>query len=200
MENVVAGRANRLVMGDVANEARHPTQRVRFALHCRHMDARLAKALKFSQEDLDANRSGRISAAQRAAYKPPVVASIAQWVLLGHFVLLAGIFGVIAIFTHTPAMWLILLLVCGLAGLPFFVARNEFLARPVLQDDIARGKVARACGLALLTHEGTRYTLVVEGIAFNVPLKVWSAFQASAGYCVYYLPNSRVLLTAEPLE
>jgi hypothetical protein len=162
------------------------------------MNNRLASALKFTPEDLEANRNGRMSEAQRKPYAVPQVSRIAIYVILGHALLLVGIFGAIAIVVNEPALWGILLLVAGLALLPFFVSRNEFLRRPVVQDDVNRGKVARVCGVVELPMENNRYHLHIEGKQFrNLTLKVWGAFRPNQAYCIYYLPQSSIILSAE---
>lgn len=161
---------------------------------------RLKTALKFTQEDLEANRTGRMSARQRDARKPPPVASIAQWVILGHFVLLVGVLGAIALVANRPILWGILLGVAGLAALPFIATRNEFVMRPVLQSDLAQGRVARACGVVLFQLQGGSTRLLVAGEAFSVSTKVSAAFVQGQSYCLYYLPQSKVILSAEQHE
>lgn len=162
------------------------------------MNNRLSSALKFTEADLEANRNGHISEAQRQPYAVPQVSRIAIYVILGHAVLLVGIFGAIALVVNEPALWGILLLVSGLALLPFFVSRNEFLRRPVVQDDVNRGKVASVCGVVQLPMENSRYHLHIEGKQFNnLTLKVWGAFRPNTSYCLYYLPQSGIILSAE---
>lgn len=161
---------------------------------------RLATALKFEAQDLEDNRKGRMSAAQRARTQPPPVASVAQVVILAHFVLLAGLFGAIAIFANRPVMWGVFVLVMGMAALPFILSRNEFVARPVLQSDLAKGKVARACGTALFHIENGKTALLIEGERFEVSTKVSVAFRQGRAYCVYYLPQSHTILSAEPTD
>lgn len=162
---------------------------------------RLANALKFTEADLKANRQGRISEAQRQPYATPQVNRIAIYVVLGHAALLIGVFGALAIIVNKPALWGILLLVGGLALLPFMAARNEFLRRPVVQDDINRGRVESVCGVVELSSEKNRYHIVVAGRRFaNVTLRLWGAFSADQPYCIYYLPQSAIILSAEPTD
>lgn len=162
------------------------------------MNNRLASALKFTPEDLQANRSGRISVAQRTRHEAPRISSVAVYVLIGHGVVLMGLLGTIALIVNKPAMWGVLLIVAGLAMLPFFAARNEFVRRPVLQDDVNRGSVAVVTGDAQLPMENQRYHVRVGNQEFrNVSLKLWGAFRPGVAYHVYYLPQSRIMLSAE---
>jgi hypothetical protein len=162
------------------------------------MNDRLARALKFTAADLEMNRQGRVSAAQRQPHAALQISQIAVYVILGHAVLLVGLLGAIAVIASQPALWLVLAIVGVMALMPLFLARAEFLSRPVVQDDLNRGVVAQACGAAHLTQEGQRYHLRVGGEEFpNVSLKVWGAFRQNASYCVYYLPRSKVILSAE---
>jgi hypothetical protein len=162
------------------------------------MNDRLARALKFSAADLEMNRQGRVSAAQRQPRAAPQVSQIAVYVILGHAALLVGLLGAIAVIANQPALWLVLAIVGVMALMPLFLARAEFLSRPVVQDDLNRGVVAQTCGTAHLTQEGQRYHLRVGSEEFpNVSLKVWGAFRQNERYCVYYLPRSKVILSAE---
>jgi len=164
------------------------------------MNNRLASALKFSEDDLERNRSGRISDAQRARFTPPPVSRIAIYVVLGHAVLLVGVLGGIAMVVNEPALWVILLIVGALAMLPFFAARSEFVRRPLVQDDVNRGRVASVCGVVELPAEDNRYHIRVDGVEFrSVTLKVWGAFSPQRAYCIYYLPQTRIILSAEEM-
>ncbi len=154
-------------------------------------------ALKFTEDDLIANREGRMSTRQRNVSKPPAVASIAQWVILGHFVLLVGLLGVIAITANKPILWAILLVVAGLSAMPFMMSRNEFVMRPVLQSDLSKGRVAQVCGHAHLKIEGGSTHLYIGGEAFNVTTKISIAFEQGKPYCLYYLPQSKAIVSAE---
>ncbi|XWX03208.1 hypothetical protein VZO05_11920 [Aggregatilineales bacterium SYSU G02658] len=162
------------------------------------MNDRLARALKFTAADLEQNRQGRISAAQRQPYTTPPVSRIAVYVILGHGALLLGLLGAIAVVANQPVMWLVLGIVAVMGLMPLFLTRSEFLSRPVVQDDVNRGKVAQVCGVVSLTMEGKRYDLRVGTYEFRgVSLKVWGAFKQNIAYCVYYLPRSGVILSAE---
>lgn len=162
------------------------------------MNDRLARALKFTADDLEMNRQGRVSAAQRQPYAKPTLNPLAVYVILGHAALLVGLLGVIALIVNQPILWLVLLVVGAMALMPFFLIRSEFFSRPVVQDDLNRGKVAQVRGVATLTMEGKRYHLRIGTQEFrDVSLKVWGAFQQNRSYCVYYLPRSGVILSAE---
>lgn len=162
------------------------------------MNDRLARALKFTAADLEMNRQGRVSAAQRQPHATPALSQIAVYVILGHAALLVALLGIIAIVANQPILWLVLIIVGGMALMPFFLTRSEFFSRPVVQDDLNRGKVAQVRGVAHLTMEDKRYHLRIGTQEFrNVSLKVWGAFQQDRAYCVYYLPRSGVILSAE---
>ena len=110
----------------------------------------LQRALKFTDDDLASNRDGRMSAAQREAWKPPKPNQLAVMVIAGHVLLITGLLGVIAIVTGKAALWVVVFIVAGLSLLPFVLMQNEGNIRPALRNDIAQGKVSCSCGIAIL--------------------------------------------------
>jgi hypothetical protein len=162
----------------------------------------LQTTLKFTVDDLKANRDGRVSKRQFDKYKPPEINKMAIWVLLGHGLVIGGILGAIAVATGETAMWLVFGIVVAAAFLPFVLLNNEGNLAPALRGDVLGGKVAKTCGIVVLTQEqgrDTRFDLYVDGVTLKISRSQAAAFVHGEGYCVYYLPNSLTLLSAEPL-
>lgn len=165
----------------------------------------LQTSLKFTTDDLKANREGRISEKQGKKYEAPKIPMLVIAVVLGHAVLVGGILGAIAIITGNTAMWFVLGLVLALGLLPFVLMQNEGNIRPALRGDIKQGTVKKACGIAILTqkknrHNITQYKLYVDGINIILTSTQASGFVNEALYCIYYLPRSMTLLSAEPMS
>jgi len=160
----------------------------------------LQRTLKFTEDDLNANRSGRLSDAQRERLEPPKVNRLVTMVIVGHMALIGGILGLIALLTGEAILWLVLLIVLGMAALPFVMMQNEGNLRPVLKADILRGKVASSSGAVFLEpRSNRRVDLLIDGIAVEMSPRQAGAFQHGGEYTVYYLPQSKRLLTAEVL-
>jgi hypothetical protein len=162
----------------------------------------LQTILKFNADDLKANRDGRVSNTQFEKYKPAEVNRLAVYVIMGHVLVLGGIFAAIAIFTGKGAMWIVFGIVVAAALLPFVLLQNEGNIKPALRGDVKLGKVMKACGIIILTERKGRqiyYDLYVDGVTLQISASQAAAFVHQDSYCVYYLPRSLMLLSAEPL-
>ena len=161
----------------------------------------LMKALQFRVTDLNANRSGQLSQRQRQELLPPPMTGIIQAVLLGHMALIGAVLVAIAVFTESWVMLAVAIVVAGLLGAPFAMASGgEGMGSAVVQRDARTGRVKSICGLLLRKREdGPRpgHLIHLEGETFSVKASVYAAFQDDQHYCIYYLPESRRILSAE---
>ena len=164
----------------------------------------LQRTLKFTTEDLQANREGQISDAQHQKYKPPEFSKLALGIIAGHAVLIVGLLGAIALISGKPAMWIVVGIVLALGLLPFLLLNNEGNINPTLRGDIKHGVVKKTCGIAIITEKKLRNRVVYELYINGVTLKLSSAkaagFINEQDYCVYYLPLSKTVLSAEPYQ
>lgn len=163
----------------------------------------LQRNLNFTTDDLKANREGSVSDAQVEKHKPAEVSTLATYIIIGHAVVIAGLLGAIALITGEVALWVVLAIVLGLGLMPFVIMRNEGNIRPTVRADLERGTVKKTCGRAFVTSEssrsrGTRYQLYINELTLTLTAKQASAFVNEGMYCVYYLPLSQILLSAEP--
>ncbi|MGJ3241050.1 MAG: hypothetical protein ACFE0Q_20235 [Anaerolineae bacterium] len=163
----------------------------------------LQRTLKFTTDDLRANREGRLSDAQHDKHKPPEVSRLALYVVIGHAVVIVSILGAIALLTGSTAMWIVVgaMLVLGL--LPFIIMNNEGNINPTLRGDVKQGAVKQVCGMAIVKketnrHHISRYELYIDGMSFKLSATQAGGFISEQDYCVYYLPLSKTLLSAEP--
>lgn len=162
----------------------------------------LMTQLKFSHEDLSANREGKLSAAQIQKYdEAPQFSPLVIAVILGHVAVIGGVLGILAITTGKTALWIVFGIVVALGLLPFTLLRTEGNFKPLLRSDVKQGRVKKTCGLALLEAKQGRqayYHLTISGVTMQISSKQAAAFQHGENYCAYYLPNSQTFLTAEP--
>jgi len=162
----------------------------------------LIRAMKFKLADLDANREGKLSEHQLELYGPPKFSGVVIAVILGHMLLVGGLLGGIAIIAQVPALFIIMIAVLGLSGLPFMLMGKQGGGRPVFANDVARGRVDTICGYVLLQAEpeAQKYTLMIEGEVFKISKNAFSGFVHQRPYCLYYLPDSKVILSAEAMQ
>lgn len=162
----------------------------------------LQRILKFDTDDLKINREGKISEAQHDKHKPAEVSKLALYVIGGHAILIGGLLGAIALITGEVAMWIVLAIVLGLGLLPFVLMTNEGDINPALRGDVQNGFVKKACGITIITkttnNNVSTYELYVDGLTLKLTTNQASAFVSEEIYCVYYLPLSKTLLSAEP--
>lgn len=161
----------------------------------------LMRALRFDEEDLAANRAGKLSERQKNANEAPRFSGVVQWVVLGHIAALGGLMGIIALISGNAAMWLVMLLVLGFAALPVMML-NRGVGRPILQKELAAGRVQRLQGEISKEKRGTsaRFYLECEGQRFHITPGVFNAFRDGASYILYILPESSTLISAEPFQ
>lgn len=162
----------------------------------------LQQGLKFTTDDLKANRDGHLSDAQAKRYEPPKVDNLAMMVIVGHAVVIGSILGAVAIVTAKPAMWIVLGMVMAFGILPFVLMNNEGNLNPTLRADTKSGKVKKVCGIVIFdpikTANKNRVELYIDGITFKLSRAQSTVFVNEEVYCIYYFPRSRTLLTAEP--
>jgi hypothetical protein len=160
----------------------------------------LMQAFNLHEDDLIANREGRISERQMTWLAPPKFGGIVLAVVLGHFVLIGGVLGAIALITGEPFMFVVVAIVAGLGALPFMMVGRDGVGRPVLQNDVRRGKVIALTVPVLLDPESGngRYHIQAGELRFKVSSRVYNRFIPEADYTLYYLPDSKQLLSAEP--
>lgn len=161
----------------------------------------LMKALRFRARDLEANRAGKLSERQRQELLPPPMAGVIQAVLLGHVALIGALLVGIGVLTQSWVLVAIAVIVVGMLGAPFAMARGgEGMGAAVVQRDARAGRVLSVCGTAHLKREdGPRitYLLHIEGETFSISGLLHAALRDGQPYCLYYLPESRRILSME---
>jgi hypothetical protein len=161
----------------------------------------LAEVNKFSLEDAELNRNGEIGSAQRMKALPQAI--------------FGAIFGLIALvfigLTVMPffagkdfsiqAAALIPMLISGVfllvGGFMFIRALLDMLQGSPAQLDGNGHKEKRVTGGK---NRNTNYYYVIGGTSFQVNKRAYAALIDGLGYHVYYLPNTKRLLSIEPVS
>lgn len=165
------------------------------------VDPALARALKFTQSDLDANRAGHMTSAQaetvRAKGKDSVMRFRIGVIVLGFFLIVFTVMALLvelrgAYFAAGVALLIVPMIVIGRSAVRFEAElASELKSRTV-------SSVTGAVRHPRYPQEG-RYMFHIEGRAFkHLTLGEFQAFTGGARYRVYYSPHSGVILSAEP--
>lgn len=153
--------------------------------------ARLLRVFGNADQDLAANRQGRLGAAQGRRLLASGSWNVAGALLIG--LLLVAILAYVADKPLVPIQWilsLVLFAVAQIAGIRHF--RKTRAA-------VADGRVERLAGEVQIGC--TRYAgwqLHVAGRSFRLPIRPWHV-QRGAAYRVYVEPRTQVLVAMEPL-
>lgn len=158
----------------------------------------LASANNFQLEDLELNRNGEMTSAQRMKALPSVLFGL----LIGAFPV--GI-GLVFFFVGReedgdllalliPALFL--LIFAGIGGYMFFNGLLDLMSHAPLVTEGAGRKEKRTSGGK---NRRTTYYYVVDGVFFQVGRGAYQALVDGENYRVYALPRTKGLLTIEPL-
>lgn len=163
----------------------------------------LQRIFKFTTDDLKANRTGTLSESQVTKNEPPKPNKLVFIVIIGHALVIGGILGAIAIATGEMALWIVLAIVVAMGLMPFVMMGNEGNINPAFRNDIEAGKVRKVCGMVIVhkierENRTPKYELYIDGLAFQLSTPQAGAFVSEKDYCIYYLPLSKKILSAEP--
>lgn len=149
------------------------------------LNMRLQDAMGFGAADIEANRHGRISQAQRTRFVQQSNVVMVEALLM---------FVVAIIIALVMRMWFIIVIFLMII---IYLAWWDFRRRWL---DFQDGVVHEARGVARLetydgSHGSVNYRVRIGGQAFEDCELVCRAFQDGVHYCVYYLPRSKRLVS-----
>ncbi len=165
----------------------------------------LAAGIGFDENDLEAKRNGRLTRqqAERLLEKRKQSTLNTTWWLLPGGVVLGGLFLVGAVSTRQLAFAFL----AGGVGLGLILYfRGVHSAEKRLREAIARGVVEAGQGAIQCSSSndgkyGTSYRLRLGDLQFDyVSQEVYLAFRHLDGYTLYYLPQSKTIVSAEALS
>ena len=156
----------------------------------------LADALDFDDDDLYANYNGHLSARQRARLRRGRTKSFAVFIV---FLGLIGLFAYIAIATSTPIF--VLGATTMYVFLPFWAVTRRLeipvfgwvKASQILRD----GLIGVVEGPVRLDIHKKKYKLQIEFERFVIKKTAFLAFKNSDPYRIYFVPQTRTVLSAE---
>jgi len=175
----------------------------------RNLKQGLMQAVPFTEEELNTNRNGMISEAQRARLGKQAggtqTATLIMFIIV--ILMIAGIFAYLFVFTHTGDSLLkmftenpsTLLIVGGVLGLIILIIFLSYLRTLMRTSDLRRGKVSVAEGKARVSSTrmtvgfvatiATSYELKIGRIKFYVTKGVLDNIIEGAPYRIYYVKN-----------
>ncbi|MCA9890926.1 MAG: hypothetical protein KC546_21260 [Anaerolineae bacterium] len=163
----------------------------------------LMQALRFDPRDLAANREGNLSQRQITRLQPPRIQGLAFWVMIGHVAVIFAVLGMIAIISQQGGLLLVAVIAAGMTGMPMMMVRDQKFMRPDLGKDVQKGVVKSVCGMTTRHTDPDKkrnYYITVDETTFEVTSKMYGGFFQEGNYCVYYLPRSRTIVSAERLS
>ena len=156
----------------------------------------LKNALKFTDFDLSINRAGRLSDQNVDYLRQRRVRYIAVFVVAA--VIASVVLPIRAASWYTQIACMVIPLIAAVLVGAYNVWRSALLT-----FDMRDGLVEAAQGIVYLRIMGGNYTgyvLRVGDLRFTISHDVYRAFTDRDPYTIYYAPNSRTLLAAEPLR
>lgn len=182
-------------------------------------DARLKRAFTFTEDDLKSNQKGRLSERQQRQIarqsRQPVSVVVT---LVGLAIIMLAVGSFVAPFLILPNLFLsadgspppgVFLVLCFGIPLVVFVfnfMRTQMLRQLNLSREKAAGTVQMIEGVVQLNTMrtsggyGVAYRVKVGGTAFIISIDQFQAFDHGLSYRLYYLPRSRTIVAAEPIE
>lgn len=168
-------------------------------------DEKLANALNFTDEDLNANRAGRMSVVQSARLYHHLKTEL-KWSILGipFFVGLLILLG-FSLSTGRGAVDFcagLMFLFAVLSGM-VLISLTVSLRRSYLADlNEGRSKVIQGSVNIQRTGDDSRVFIPIdEGcLSFNISREAGSMFHEGQTYRFYFAPRSHFLLSAEPVK
>ena len=166
---------------------------------------KLMHALNFTEADLTANRDGFMSDGQKLYWRQR-----RKWTTiafrLGQIIIVMLLAGLVQLAVQRNGIiWLAFIV--GLMGLAVLWTVGDLLNPATdYQDDLRKGHVYSVCGNMKRTDINSKYPhdyfhkIEVETIWFRVNGFRWAIFQNGHSYCLYYMPDSKIILSAEPLD
>jgi hypothetical protein len=170
-----------------------------------HIDPDLAVGLNFDADDLVANRAGKMSNEQErrlrdvmtktAAPLVITVPALCLWMSLGMTLLNQS-----GIQRQTGNQPILMIGIGFLTLVPLIFTILVINRLRLLISDSNKMVVESLSGKVFLDPNPRRYSLVIEGINFQLSRDAFIRFKSHEYYTVYYTPNSRVVLSAEPYQ
>lgn len=152
----------------------------------------LQDAFKFTQEDLDHNRTGDLSPRQQAG-----LAKVNRNTPLG---LAATIFVTLLLALVTVAIGGVVSCITGmLAVIGLLLMVTYIIQWQRVRADMAFGKCMKISGAAKFTQVRGEFVLMLDTQSFRLSTEEYQSMSEGRRYAVYYTPNGKTILSVEQL-
>jgi hypothetical protein len=162
----------------------------------------LMQGVGFTQDDLEANREGRMTGGQRIRLMNLQKGRIPWSALLKGpaLVVILSLGGALITRSEYPNPFLGLLVTGGIYfGFMFLIWLSEYRRMSHFRHDLADNQISEVEGRIQLLAKNT-YAASMEGIRFSLEKPAFLAFKNGDPYRLYYTPRSKTLLSAEWLQ
>ncbi len=172
------------------------------------MKIMLAATLKFNDDDLQANRAGRLTVRQRSRVYVRRRTVIIALTLITAFIGIISAIVILAVLLGSAIFEFAILLALGgeivTAGLGYLV----WSLRQHYNTYLREGHVAHVEGPVMMYQLRERqddktktvYALRIAHLEFEIPELALNAFTEGSRYIIYYAPDPLTLLSAEPAD
>jgi hypothetical protein len=170
-----------------------------------HIDPDLAVGLNFDADDLAANRAGEMTknqVKQLALMQEPLVVTAIVFSLTGGAFIIVASFILVSSLTpsvsRTPVELICAMLgMIALGGWFIYIGTQPTTTIP---GDQANRRVEQLSGKVFLHSNGGLYNIVIDDVWLKISRDAFIRFKSHEYYTVYYTPNSKIVLSAEPYE
>lgn len=167
----------------------------------------LMQSFRFTAEGLDDNRRGLISAGQRAQFSDSVgkrAAFLLPLLNLGLFCGCPAVFAWVALDRLGGSPIVALVLMIGIVGLAGFAARRMLHSartmRRAIAQDMAAGRVD-AAEMRITEDEAGEHVIAIDEVrGIELYHEAFRRLDQAPRYRVYYLPESRLVVSLEPSQ
>jgi len=164
-----------------------------------NFDPALARALLFNEEDLVANQKGYLSPLQVTTLKRRLRFYIVIFIAFNMFMVLLWIcVGTSKGIDSNKAFSIGLIFpLLVIAPVSWLLGGQLYRTRKDLKDQLVksyRGQISK------VIDSKSNNLIIIEDSPLNLSLQAYNAFQDHRKYAVYYVPNLKMIVSAEPLE
>ncbi len=164
----------------------------------------LAEAFEFTQDDLAANRQGRLTARQRSKLVIKKDTGSCSIILIGLAVIVISLIGMWYFGKRGEycVVWLCVIVLIGLPFMWYAVAQGE---QDRWRADMSEDSVKNICGVIWLdVRPGgewpTDYLLMIGQREWLISKEQFLVLAHGASYCIYYVPKHKVILSIEAIK
>lgn len=165
-----------------------------------------AEVLRFTEDDLLANQNGRLTASQKARLRWYAQQRVVRILAMPYITTGLCAFWTAYLLLSGRGLNFSIVMLLGLLGASLFVSFSQMDWWQAVQTEIKEARVDSAEGVVTRVAAGRpiaalpvfrRYGIWIADDSFDLPQKLYHAFEDEGRYAVYFTPQSRTLVSVE---